>query len=144
MAFFRIVRRTPLAPADAWQRLTDWERHADHVPLTRITVTTTGPSGVGTTFVARTGAGRVAFEDPMEVVRWEPPAAGRPGHCRLEKRGRVVTGWTELEVRAHRAGSLAVWQEELAVPKLPRLFDAPASWSGRLIFGRVLTELLTG
>ena len=83
VAVFRINRLTPLAPADAWRRLTDWERHADHVPLTRIAVTTASPAGVGSAFVARTGVGRAALDDPMRVVVWKPPAEGRPGRDAL-------------------------------------------------------------
>ncbi|MEV6549452.1 SRPBCC family protein [Streptomyces sp. NPDC051597] len=145
MALFRIDRCTEAGPAEVWRRLTDWPRHSGSVPLTRITVVTPGPTGVGTVFVARTGAGRLAFEDPMEVVVWEPPEAGRPGRCRLEKRGRVVTGWAEIEVRPGRpgsAGALLVWREDLRVRGLPRAFDALTARTGRLVFGRALTRIL--
>lgn len=144
MAFIRITRRTPLAPAQAWRRLTRWERHADHVPLTRITVTTPPPTGPGTRFVARTGIGRAGFGDPMEVVRWEPPDGGGTGLCRLEKHGSVVTGWAEIEVRPHGTGSEIEWREDLRVWKLPPLFDAATAWCGRRIFGRAVNALLDG
>ncbi|MBY8882985.1 SRPBCC family protein [Actinacidiphila acidipaludis] len=94
MALFEIERVTPLPPAEAWRRLTTWERHSATVPLTRITVRTPPPSGTGTLFVARTGVGPIGFDDPMEVVEWEPDR-----YCRLRKTGRVVTGWAEIEVR---------------------------------------------
>ncbi|MCZ2527089.1 SRPBCC family protein [Streptomyces sp. HB2AG] len=142
MALIRIERASRLSPRDAWQRLTDWERHAAHVPLTGIDVTTPPPTGVGTVFVARTGIGRLRFDDPMEVVRWEPPQDGRPGHCRMEKRGRVVTGWAEIEVAPRGPGSWIVWREEARVERLPRLFDPVTALSGRLLFGRVVTGLL--
>ncbi|MFK8908243.1 SRPBCC family protein [Streptomyces sp. YS-3] len=147
MALFRIDRRTEAGPAEVWRRLTDWPRHSGSVPLTRITVTTPGPTGVGTVFVARTGLGRLGFEDPMEVVVWEPPGAGRPGRCRLEKRGRVVTGWAEIEVRPDPrgagAGALLVWREDLRVWRLPHAFDALTARAGRLVFVRALTRILT-
>ncbi|MFD9483144.1 SRPBCC family protein [Streptomyces sp. NPDC059991] len=146
MALFRIDRRTEAGPAEVWRRLTDWGRHSGSVPLTRITVTTPAPTGVGTVFVARTGIGRLAFEDPMEVVVWEPPERGRPGRCRMEKRGRVVTGWAEIEVRpsprGSAAGALLVWREDLRVWRLPRLLDPLTARAGRLVFGRALTALL--
>jgi hypothetical protein len=142
VAVFRIQRRTSLPAAEAWRRLTDWERHAAHVPLTTITVTTPPPSGPGTRFVARSGLGRAAFDDPMEVVRWAPPAPGVAGHCRLEKRGTFVTGWAEIEVREQGGGSEVVWTEDLRVRILPALLDRPTASAGRLMFGRAVTGLL--
>ncbi|NEE38769.1 SRPBCC family protein, partial [Streptomyces sp. SID7982] len=38
MAVFRIERFSPLPAAEAWRRVTDWERHAAQVPLTAISV----------------------------------------------------------------------------------------------------------
>ncbi|MDG9703226.1 SRPBCC family protein [Streptomyces sp. DH37] len=142
MPLIRIERRTHLSAGEAWRRLTAWERHARHVPFTAITVATAPPTRVGTRFTARTGVGRAGFDDPMEVVRWEPPARGRPGRCRLEKRGSVVLGWAEVEVSPVDGGALVVWREEACVRGLPRPMDAPTAWVGRLLFGRVVTGLL--
>ncbi|MFE9405601.1 SRPBCC family protein [Streptomyces sp. NPDC006530] len=142
MALFRIDRRTELTPAEAWRRLTDWERHGEGVPFTRIAVRTPPPAGPGTVFVARTGLGRIAFDDPMEITRWRPPAEGRPGVCRLEKRGRVITGWAEIEVAAAGPGALVSWREELRVRGLPRALDPLTATAGRFVFGRALTVLL--
>lgn len=130
MTAFRIHRRTPLPAAEAWHRLTDWPRHAAHVPLTTITVT---PSG----FVARTGIGRLAFDDPMEIVSWAPPT-----HCRLEKRGTFVTGWAEIDVRASGNGSEVTWTEDLRLRLLPSFLDRPTAWAGRRMFGRAVRGLL--
>ncbi|MFE2940976.1 SRPBCC family protein [Streptomyces sp. NPDC059255] len=152
MSVFRIDRTTPLSAEDAWRRLTDWPAHAAQVPLTRITVLTPGPTRAGTVFVARTGLGRAAFDDPMEVVRWQPPAPGRPGHCRLEKRGTAVTGWAEIHVRqeggageaAYGSPTRVRWEEELRVGPLPRLLAPLTARAGRLVFGRVVDRLLRG
>ncbi|MEV6424446.1 SRPBCC family protein [Streptomyces sp. NPDC051662] len=105
MSAFRIDRTSPLSADEVWRRLTDWPAHAGQVPLTRIAVLTPEPTHVGTVFVARTGLGRAGFDDPMEVVRWQPPAPGVPGHCRLEKRGlgRVA----KVAPSARRAGPAA-------------------------------------
>jgi hypothetical protein len=137
MAVFRVRHRTPLGPDETWRRLTDWTRHAAQVPLTTITVT---PSG----FVARTGLGRVAFDDPMEVVSLLPPGPGTAGRCRLEKRGTFVTGWAEIEVRARDGGtgSVVIWTEDLRLRILPPAFDRPTAWAGRHMFGRVIRGLL--
>jgi hypothetical protein len=144
VALFTIERIAPLPVEEAWRRLTDWERHASVVPLTRIALTTPPPTGPGTVFVARSGVGRVAVDDPMEVVVWHPPLTGTPGRCRLEKRGTFVTGWAEIEVRAYGAGSRAVWTERLRVRGLPSLLDAPLARAGRVVFGRAVAKLLAG
>ncbi|MEV7414135.1 SRPBCC family protein [Streptomyces sp. NPDC089919] len=145
MPLIRIVHTADVAPYEAWRRLTDWERHGAQVPFTVTFLTTAPPTAVGTRFTARTGFGRLSFDDPMEVVAWRPPAAGAPGHVRLEKHGRLVLGWAEIEVRPAPAGGSEVhWREELRVRGLPRLLDAPLALAGRALFGRALGRLLAG
>lgn len=157
MSIFRITLRSALSSTEAWNRLTDWERHADLVPFTSIRVTGGSDEGSRAGFTARTGLGRIGFDDPMEVTCWQPPHAERPGLCRLEKRGTVVTGWAEIEVRpwmqdsalqgsvaqdSALQGSVVQWREDLRVAALPRVLDAPTAWCGRLLFGRVMRRLL--
>jgi hypothetical protein len=138
VVLFHLERVAPLPADQAWLKLTDWPRHADVVPLTRVTVLTPPPTGVGTVFVARTGIGVLAFKDPMEVVAWQPPQL-----CRLVKRGGFVTGWAEIEVRPDDAGhARVVWREELAVRLLPGVFDRPLGWLARRMFGRAVDGLL--
>jgi len=142
VALFLIERPSPHPADETWRRLTQWQRHGSYVPLSSVALRSEGPTRVGSVVVARTGVGRIGFEDPMEVVRWEPPDGGRPGVCRLEKRGSVVLGWAEIEVWADGERSRAVWREEARVARLPRVLDAPTGWAGRLVFGRVLRGLL--
>lgn len=143
MALFRIDRESSLPADEVWRRLTAWERHADVVPLTRVSVRTPPPSGEGTVFVARTGIGPVGFDDVMEVVTWRP-AAGGGGLCRLEKRGSFVTGWAEIEVSPEAgAGSTVAWREELRVRWLPRAFDRVLVMAARWMFGRAVDGLLS-
>ncbi|MFI5804697.1 SRPBCC family protein [Streptomyces sp. NPDC051561] len=140
MALFRIADRTPLAPAEAWRRLTAWERHAAQIPLTRITVTHGNPTRQGTRLVARTGIGRLGFDDPMEVTVWEPPY-----HCRLEKHGRVVTGWAEIDVREEPdggSGARVLWTEDLRLRGLPRVCDPLLARAGKVVFGRAMRAML--
>ncbi|MEU0400086.1 SRPBCC family protein [Streptomyces sp. NPDC006197] len=145
MSLFRVGRTVPSAPEEVWRRLTDWPAHGRQVPLTRTRVLTPGPDGVGTRFVARTGIGRLSFDDPMEVVRWDPPSAGRPGVCRLEKSGRVVRGWALIEVTGTPDGGCRVlWTEELSVRGVPRAFDRLLARAGRAVFGRAVDGLLRG
>ncbi|MFE5599805.1 SRPBCC family protein [Streptomyces coelicoflavus] len=143
MATFSLERAVPLAPDEAWRRLTRWERHGDTVPLTRVTARPPGPTRRGTLVVARTGAGPLAFDDAMEVTVWQPPRGEAPGRCRLEKRGRAVRGWAEIEVRTGPGGrTRVVWREELDVRLVPALLDGVLARSGRLVFGRTVDHLL--
>jgi hypothetical protein len=162
MALFRVVRDVPLPVEESWRRLTAWERHADAVPWTRVTVTTPPPTRVGTVFVARSGPaqsrlgrrgrgaavlrgaglGRIVVPDPMEVTVWRPPVDGAAGDCRLVKRGRTVLGWAEIEVRPRAAGSVVVWREELRLRGVPRFADPVLAAVARLVFGRAVDRLL--
>ncbi|MFJ4620366.1 SRPBCC family protein [Streptomyces sp. NPDC088812] len=143
MVTFQFERTAPLPLEEAWRRLTEWPRHGDVVPLTRVTVVTPGPTRVGTVFVARSGVGPFAVDDRMEVTVWCPPAEGEPGLCRLEKRGRVVRGWAEIEVRPGPGGrTRVIWREELRLRPLPSLCDPLLRTAGRAVFGRAANRLL--
>lgn len=130
MALIEIVREVRLTPAEAWRRLSDWEAHGRFVPLTSVAAS---PGG----FVARTGVGRFGFDDPMEIVTWDPPS-----FCRLEKRGRVVKGWAELSVEPHGDGSRVTWREDIQVKGVPRAFDGLTRASSTRLFSRVIDGLL--
>ncbi|WP_405532354.1 SRPBCC family protein [Streptomyces avidinii] len=143
MPAIRIVHRTSFPPVEAWPMLTDWERHGAQVPLTRTIIETAPPTHVGTIFTARTGVSRITFDDRMEVVVWRPPTEGLPGLVRLEKRGRSVTGWAEIEIRTLAAGGSEIhWREDLRLRGLPRALDPVVAAAGRFLFGRALARLL--
>ncbi len=124
-----IEREVPLSQQEAFSRLTDWQRHGDVVPLTSVRLTDTG-------FVARTGFRRLGFDDPMDVVAWDPPR-----FCRLEKRGRVVRGWAEISVWPTASGSKVVWREVAHVTGVPRMFSRVERTAGTALFGRLLNGL---
>ena len=130
MALIEIVRDVHLSQDEAWNRLTDWPRHGDLVPLTSIRLTGDG-------FVARTGTGPLAFDDPMEIVEFEPPT-----FCRLEKRGRVVTGWAELRVIPFGYLTRVVWREDIHVAGTPRFADGLTRTLSRRLFRKVIDGLL--
>ncbi|MFJ7044527.1 SRPBCC family protein [Streptomyces sp. NPDC101112] len=155
MVLFSLERLSHLPVDVAWRRLTDWHRHADVVPLTRVTVRTPAPTAEGTVFVARSGVGPLAFDDPMEVVVWQPPESGGVGRCRLVKHGSLVRGWAEIEVHPHGdvvgagpdsastpVASRVLWREELSVHRLPGFCDRPLGWLSRRMFGRAMDGLL--
>lgn len=130
MALIEIVREVDLKPDEAWRRVTDWPAHGQFVPLTKVTLTSTG-------FLARTGIGPLGFDDPMDVVTWEQPSL-----CRLEKRGRMVKGWAELTIEPHNSGSRVTWREEIRVWGVPRLFDGLTRLASARLFSRVVDGLL--
>ncbi|WP_419997968.1 SRPBCC family protein [Streptomyces boninensis] len=146
MAHFHLERQVPLSAPEAWRRVTDWDRHADGIPATRIVRSAAPAAGVGGRFTARTGWRRVGFDDPMEIVEWRPPGTGgASGRCRLEKRGRLVRGWAEIEVHAEGPAAARVgWWEELRPRGLPRLLDPALARVARAVFGRALDRLLRG
>jgi hypothetical protein len=143
VVLFQLERTAPLSLDEAWRRLTEWSRHGDVVPLTRVSVLTPPPTRQGTVFVARSGIGPLRVDDRMEVTVWRPPADEQPGLVRLEKRGRVVLGWAEIEVRPGPGGrTRVVWREELRVRFLPRLLDPVLHAAARTVFGRAANRLL--
>ena len=82
-------------------------------------------------------------DDPMVVVRWEPPVGRATGVCRVEKEGSVLTGWAEIEVAAAEgAGSVVTWTEDLSVARLPAFADPVVARVARFVFGRALTAML--
>lgn len=143
VANFLVERTVPLPLDEAWRRITRWERHGATVPLTVVRAVPPGPTRLGTRVVARSGVGPLGFDDPMEVTVWEPPVDGGPGRCRLVKRGRVVLGWAELEVRPGPGGrTRVVWREEIRVRFVPSLLDGVLRRPARQVFGRTVNHLL--
>lgn len=106
-----------------WRHLTDWPWQSASIPLTRVVRTDGGAAtGPGSSFTGRTAVLGVGFDDPMDVVRWEPPTAGapadggQPGVAVLAKRGSVVLGSAALRVEPVTAGSCrVVWGEDVEI-----------------------------
>jgi len=142
MRGFDVTVHTGLAPQDAWDAVTHWPAHGGHVPLTTVHVTREA-GGPGDEFVGRTGVGRVGFDDPMRVTRWQPPTAEAPGICEITKLGRVVTGGATIEVRASGDGSAVRWMEQVEIGPawLTRLGGPVISRGGAVAFARVLRRL---
>lgn len=126
---FEIVREVPLSQEETFARLTDWPRHGEVIPFTDVRVTETG-------IVVHTGIGKVGFDDPMDIVQWDPPR-----FCRLEKRGRVVHGWADICVWPTDSGSKVVWREVAHVTGVPRIFSRVEKNAGRAMFRQVLRRL---
>jgi hypothetical protein len=148
MARFRVSLDVRAPASQVWAELVDWRKHGDWAPLTSVRVTTPRTDGVGAGFVARTGIGPLAFDDPMTVVHWQPPAGDEPGdgpgRCEVDKHGRVVHGkaWFEVTPLAGRR-SRVVWDEDVTVsPRRLTRYAAPLlSLIGKVGFGRTLRAM---
>ncbi len=146
MGVFRVERVTALPPEEAWRRITDWRAQAAQVPLTRLASVSPGPARAGTRFTMRTGVGPVAFDDPMAVVRWEPPAEaggtrGRVPGGEVRPRGGRLGG-------AHRAGRGDRLQGDVGggapAPGRSRWCDPLLDAGARRVFARALRQVLGG
>ncbi len=136
MAPFVVSRRHPAGPRAGVGRVVDWPRHGAHVPLTTVTAGGPARSGSGTVVTARTGVGRFGFDDPMEIVEWDPPRGGGPGSCRLREarvggprlggdhRGAAPVRVAGDVVRGGRAGRAATVRVRARRPSV-----------GRVVFG---------
>ncbi len=130
-------------PADvAWQALTDWAGHGSWVPSTRVRMTS-GDGGPGSTFVARTEIGPLAFDDHMTVV--DVDAATR--RAVVVKTGPLLTGTAGFTVVAAPAGSTLHWFEDVAVRGVPQavaVLARPLSAAAfRVAIGRLRRQLDT-
>ena len=143
MARFTATREVA-APAEVvWAKVTDWSAHGRWVPMTTMTITR-DTGGVGTAFVGRSGVGAAAFDDPLEVVRWEPPTDTRAGTAGLVHRGRVVLGTAEVQVVPLPGGRCRVrWTEDLSLVdrRLSRAITLPLVLGGRASFALVLARM---
>jgi hypothetical protein len=95
-----------------WGVVTDWARQGDWIPATRVRVAQGDGRAVGDRVVARTAVGRLGFDDPMEIVRWEPSRV-----CEVRHLGRVVRGTGTFTVMSLGDGKARfVWTEDLTLP----------------------------
>lgn len=148
MARFTVSQQVHAPATAVWATMVDWRRHGDWAPLTVVRVTTPRPDGVGAGFVARTGIGPLAFDDPMTVERWQPPGGDapddRPGRCEVAKHGRVVLGSAGFSVVPLPGERCRVdWDEDVEVTprRVTRLAGPLLSLAGRIGFGATLRAM---
>jgi len=96
-----------------WERQADWMLDAD-----KVEVVSPEREGVGVRLVVRTRIlGMAAFDEPMEVMGWDPPR-------RLEIRhGSVVVGLGIWQLEPTEGGTRFTWSEDvrLRVPLVGEL-----------------------
>ena len=104
-----------------WAYLTDWPRHGEWVPLTRVETVGGQARGIGGRIRAWSGVGPVGFWDPMTITAWEESPDGG-GHASFVHTGRLVKGDAHIAVTARPdGGSHLSWREELQLGRLGRL-----------------------
>jgi hypothetical protein len=139
---FEVVRHTPLSAPEAWERVTDWQRHEQFAPLTTVRVSRDAESG-NELFVARTAIGPLGFDDPMEVTYTLPPTETSSGLARIVKTGRVVFGWAVLTVTPLPTGAEVRWLEEARLRGTAGPLAALINFPVKIGFGHLLNGLLT-
>jgi hypothetical protein len=132
---FETVVHLTAEPAVVWERLTDWARHGEWIPLTRVEVDPSDPDR----FVAYSGVGPLTLEDRMVVE--EMHFDGAEGICRVAKLGPVLTGHASFHVSSTAGGTTVRWVEDVTVPRLPRPLAPAAAAVARLAFERSLRRL---
>jgi hypothetical protein len=144
MAEFVIGASSSLPASACFARLVDWDAHSAAIPFTRLVHD--GDARVGQRFVARTGIGRLGFDDPMVVELFRPPAGDAPGDLpgvvEVAKRGRVIGGRVRWTVTPTAAGAEVEWTQQLVVGWLPHWFDPVVGVLGRAAYGAGLGRLV--
>jgi len=140
MADFVLRAASPLPARSCFLRLVDWDAHTAAIPLTKLQHE--GAARVGQRFVARTGWGRVGFDDTMVVEVLRPPAGDQPGVVEIVKQGRVVGGVVRWTVTPTTTGSDVTWTQHLIIGWLPRWMDPLVGAIGRRAYGAGLRRLL--
>ena len=140
MAEFWITMDVPTAAAAAFDRLVDWDAHSRAIPLTRLTHD--GQPRAGQVLVARTGWGRLGFDDAMVVELLRRPAGDVGGLVEVRKTGRVIAGSVRWTVTQQDGGARVEWHQHLRVPWLPRWFDPVVGAVGRAAYRSGLRRLL--
>lgn len=145
MADFVIRAASPLPARACFDHLVDWDAHSAAIPLT--TLQYDGEPRLGQRFVARTGVGRIGFDDIMVVDLYRPPTGDQPGALpgvvEITKQGRVVGGTVGWTVTPTPAGCDVTWTQHLVIGWLPRWMDPLVGTIGRRAYGLGLRRLLT-
>ncbi len=143
MARFTVQRPINASAQRTWDLVPDWQAHGRWIPATTMTVTV-ATGGVGEQFVGRSGVGRLAFDDPMIVTRWEPPTDTRAGTAGIAHTGSLVLGTAEVQVVPQPGGRCRLrWTEDIAL--LNRQLSRPllpfVVLGGRFAFARTLAAV---
>lgn len=128
-----------------WEEITNWERHSEWIPFTKVTILDHGKDDkVGTKFVGRTGIGKLAFDDIMTVDRCvSPEESGEDGKCWITKSSPHLHGNAYFHViETSETTSKIVWVENVSLPSesLTRQFSSILSAFGNIAFSYSLRK----
>lgn len=141
-----IVRGTTQASVvDAWALITDWPAQSRWIALTQV-FEVHQADGVGTRFTGRTQVGPIRFDDPMEVVIWEPPDRSGRGYCKVRKFGPWILGTAEIEVRpdsGDQGHTSVTWKETVRVRGVPARFNPLVRAMGGVLFRMAMRRAIT-
>lgn len=144
-ASFTVEIRCSQPPAEAIGRILDLRQHSRVIPLTTVTPSVAAKSlAVGSRLVARTGLGRLGFDDVMLVEELSFGADGSAAGARISKHGRAIRGAIHLSVAPTPDGSLVRWHQEVRLPWLARALQPLAARVLKLGYRAVLGTLLSG
>jgi uncharacterized protein YndB with AHSA1/START domain len=109
-----------------WDELAKWEKQSDWMLQTKVWVTSTIQSGVGTQISALTGIKSFGILDTMEVTNWQPPHI-----CDVVHTGRVIKGTGRFELTAIDAARTRFdWSEEVLAPRALFILMVPGLYVG--------------
>ena len=130
------------APAAAvWAYVTDWERHGDWIPPTRVETIGGAARGVGGKLRAWSGIGPVGFWDPLTVTEWAEHEDGG-GRCVLVHTGKLVKGDAVITVTAlSDQRSNLQWLEFFDLGRVGRLAWRVGGGPMAGVLGRALQRL---
>jgi hypothetical protein len=117
--FFTVDHRFEASARELWMELTDWSRHGDWIPATRMDVEPGDPRRVGAAFVAYSGYWPLVLEDRMTVSQIDWDGDAQSGTCEVTKHGPVLTGRAGFTIAPDGAGSTIEWVEDVEVARVP-------------------------
>ncbi len=140
-----IIRATTGATVpDAWDLVTDWPAQSRWIAFTNVS-TVHQADGVGTRFTGRTGLGPIWFDDPMEVVIWEPPGDDQRGYCKVQKFGPWILGTAEIEVSPVTGKpdqTVVTWKEAIRLRGVPAIFNPMVRAMGGILFRSTMRKAI--
>jgi uncharacterized protein YndB with AHSA1/START domain len=113
----------PCPPEEAWDVLVGWERQRYWMlDAERVDVVSDLRAGAGVRLAVRTRvAGIVAFTEPIEVTRWDPP------RLLVVRHGAPVAGTGTWSLDRVAGGTRFAWAEEVTL-RMPVLGAVVAAW----------------
>lgn len=156
----RVTKIIDATPSKVWGILTDWNNHANWIPMTKIinpnNVVFVGK--VGEVFIGRTGLGKFSFDDEMKVVSSYPPVVVPYGvqtfkpSLEVVKTGKVIKGRAgfflePLEFVGLNGNKLVktklVWWEDISVfnNTFQRVFNFILTPVGRFVFTAAVNKM---